>query len=812
MKLISPPKALFLFLTCLLLSWSVLQGATYHVSPSGNDSASGTSGDPFKTISQAAAIALAGDVVIIHQGLYTETVRPANSGSAGNPIVFRSAPGDRVVISAMTPINGWTSDGGGRYKANIGWDLGQLNFVMNGETVMDLARWPNNTDGDPYSLNSMRNDGGSGENTANNAYLLDSDIPSLDWTGGSILFYGDRPGAGWTTWKSFITSSSSGRVNFDVIKNQPWILSNHPPSDGGDYYLEGIKAALDYQNEWYFDESNNTLFVQLPGNAAPQPGQIMMRQRDLTVDLNGRNYVHFENLAVFGGGIEINGEGNELYGLSSFYGSMTRGISDGFNAGANAIFIKWSATNTRVEYCEIAFGAGSGIWDAGDNTVIDNCHIHDFNTIGTYDGDIMARDGNNTTITNSTLYRSGRDVLQIINKGSVVAHNDFTASNLISDDCALLYSIGPGLNLEIHHNWLHDTEGRGSLKKAAGIYLDNDAGDVSVHHNVVYNTEWSSIQINWDGANIDVFNNTLWDGEVAMGAWHLTGTMFTNVKVWNNLTNKNSLEPQSDQQNNLVMSTSASPFVNEAALNFQLKPGEQGIDYGRVIAGITDGYQGTAPDAGAYETGATPWQAGIQWDPASGPAGRCYGLPGEGCAPDGPLQALPVTLSHFSANKQGNKQSLLRWQVDREIDFSHYEIERSTEASPFETIGSVAGTGERTYAFIDHQPIKGDNHYRLRLIDRDGSFAYSDVQLLNFTDEAAFSVFPNPARRSQSVTLSPGTTEPAEARLLDATGRLLATRTITGRENWTLTSLRPGLYFIELLRNGGKEVERLVVE
>ncbi|MEM9260489.1 MAG: T9SS type A sorting domain-containing protein, partial [Bacteroidota bacterium] len=187
------------------------------------------------------------------------------------------------------------------------------------------------------------------------------------------------------------------------------------------------------------------------------------------------------------------------------------------------------------------------------------------------------------------------------------------------------------LDMEIDHNWFHDTESRGDLKKAAGIYLDNDAGDVKVHHNVVYNTEWSSIQINWNGTDLDIFNNTIWNGSAAFGAWHKPGTAFSNVKVWNNLTNKNSLEPQSDKQNNLVMAEGASPFTAENSLDWTLKSGSSAIDFGREIAGITDGFAGSAPDAGAYEFGNERWLAGALWDLTRGAASRCYNLPGESC-------------------------------------------------------------------------------------------------------------------------------------------------------------------------------------
>ena len=236
-----------------------------YVSKSGNDSNSGTINQPFKTIAKASSIAQPGDIIIIGEGFYEEVLRPERSGTSGNPIIYTSKDNEKVVISAMESLSGWSNDTGNIYKTIIDWDLGQENFVMNGSTAMDLARWPNNTDGNPFTLNSLRNDGGSASNIVNGAYLTSSQIPNINWTGGSVFFYGDKPGSGWIAWKSFITSSSSGRVNFVLDKNPTWIRTFHAPADKGDFYLEGVKGALDYENEWWFDSSTKELFVILPG-------------------------------------------------------------------------------------------------------------------------------------------------------------------------------------------------------------------------------------------------------------------------------------------------------------------------------------------------------------------------------------------------------------------------------------------------------------------------------------------------------------------------------------------------------------------
>ncbi|WAJ70383.1 right-handed parallel beta-helix repeat-containing protein [Catenovulum adriaticum] len=618
-----------------------INAADYFVANNGDDSNDGSLSTPFLTLSKAAEIAVAGDTVNIRAGVYNEILRPANSGTESNPIVFQSYQDEKVVITAMEPINGWSADSENIYVADVDWDLGQSNFVMQGRTAMDLARWPNNVDGDPFTQNSLRNTGGSASEIADNAYLdYDQGIPEGDWSkGGSIYFYGDKPGSGWTTWRAFITSNTSNRVYFDLNKNPSWIRTFHAPADKGDFFLQGIKAALDYQNEWYFDAENKKLYVYLPEGSMPTEDQVQMRKREKTIDLSARNHIHIKNLAVFGGSIEItNGaSNNHIYAVTSLYGNYTLGVVSGFASGSQSINIRsdWNQFNTVnnvIEKSEIGFGSGTGIYDSGERTQILDSYIHDFNYLGNYDAIINARGGNHTKVLNNTITRAGRDAIQGFNDNAEYAYNDISYSNLIADDCGLFYTVGGPSHTEIHHNWLHDAYSSGSKSKAAGIYLDNDAEGFDVHHNVIWNTEWSNIQINWDGTDLNIYNNTLWNGSATMGAWHKEGTSFSNVKVWNNLSDKNSWEPQSDKQNNVTISTS--PFVDYENGNFQLKAGTAAVDAGKIIPDFTDDVTDGKPDVGAYEINGdnAQWVAGITWEQKLGPTGNgCYGLPGESC-------------------------------------------------------------------------------------------------------------------------------------------------------------------------------------
>ena len=81
---------------------------TYNVSINGNDNADGSFAKPLKTISAAAKMAMPGDVITVHAGVYREQITPPRGGnSAQEPIVYEAAPGEKVEIKGSEIIKGW---------------------------------------------------------------------------------------------------------------------------------------------------------------------------------------------------------------------------------------------------------------------------------------------------------------------------------------------------------------------------------------------------------------------------------------------------------------------------------------------------------------------------------------------------------------------------------------------------------------------------------------------------------------------------------------------------------------------------------
>jgi alpha-N-arabinofuranosidase len=91
-----------------------------HVSKTGSDSASGSSGQPYLTINKAASVAQPGDTVMVHTGTYREWVKPVTGGQdEATRITFKAAMDEEVFIKGSEQIESWVHTTGGVWKAEL---------------------------------------------------------------------------------------------------------------------------------------------------------------------------------------------------------------------------------------------------------------------------------------------------------------------------------------------------------------------------------------------------------------------------------------------------------------------------------------------------------------------------------------------------------------------------------------------------------------------------------------------------------------------------------------------------------------------
>ncbi|GGN13120.1 hypothetical protein GCM10010967_56560 [Dyadobacter beijingensis] len=112
---------------------------------------------------------------------------------------------------------------------------------------------------------------------------------------------------------------------------------------------------------------------------------------------------------------------------------------------------------------------------------------------------------------------------------------------------------------------------------------------------------------------------------------------------------------------------------------------------------------------------------------------------------------MPVTLAGFQAGREGSAV-LLNWVTASERHNQQFEIERSGNGKSWSRLGLVLAASPNgnsdtrlTYHFLDAQPLNGLNYYRLKQIDLDGTYAYSQIRAVQMDGAVALKVYPNPA-------------------------------------------------------------------
>jgi predicted extracellular nuclease len=164
---------------------------------------------------------------------------------------------------------------------------------------------------------------------------------------------------------------------------------------------------------------------------------------------------------------------------------------------------------------------------------------------------------------------------------------------------------------------------------------------------------------------------------------------------------------------------------------------------------------------------------------------------------------LPVELAEFSGQAHG-KNVLLDWTTATEEATDRFEVQRRDVRGNFATIGTVAAEGNslvsRSYGFTDEAPQTGDNTYRLRMVDQDGSEAFSDLVTVNFDGEQAMQVRQLATRHLQLT----GAVEQSEYLFTNAAGMVIR----QGKVNTTTTDidgskLPAGLYLLSVRTPAG---------
>ncbi|KAI9449615.1 hypothetical protein F5148DRAFT_1291377 [Russula earlei] len=176
--------------------------------------------------------------------------------------------------------------------------------------------------------------------------------------------------------------------------------------------------------------------------------------------------------------------------------------------------------------------------------------------------------------------------------------------------------------------------------------------------------------------------------------------------------------------------------------------------------------------------------------------------------------ALPIALSSFNASLI-NSTVQLSWNTATEVNAGAFEVERSSDATVFTSIGTVAANNvASSYSYTDYQPLSGVSYYRLKLVDKDGSYKYSNTISINnlATTATRLSVYPNPIINTFTLTHDKAVNG-AVIRVITIDGKIIFTQSIaTGATQSTVdaSKLIKGNYLVVFENNGIRSVTQFI--
>lgn len=209
---------------------------------------------------------------------------------------------------------------------------------------------------------------------------------------------------------------------------------------------------------------------------------------------------------------------------------------------------------------------------------------------------------------------------------------------------------------------------------------------------------------------------------------------------------------------------------------------------------------------------------------SNGAADRMYSLWFKSFNYNIPVQlGLPVTLRSFTASLI-NKKPVLNWVSSKEENLNMYVLERSLNGKDYNDVvyhfanGNTSTDSKYSYSDIGlPATIKGIVYYRLRMVDVDGAFRYSETRMVKFggmSGTAQIAVYPNPALAEIRITLPDNWQQrPVQLAVYSVSGQTMkqVSRAMASQtETLDISSLPAGAYFVKASSGEESSMQRIV--
>lgn len=179
---------------------------------------------------------------------------------------------------------------------------------------------------------------------------------------------------------------------------------------------------------------------------------------------------------------------------------------------------------------------------------------------------------------------------------------------------------------------------------------------------------------------------------------------------------------------------------------------------------------------------------------------------------------VPVVLSKFDVQRQNTNTVTATWKTEQEINSDRFELQRSSNNSPFETVATVLSKNSNSsiaqfYSSTDPNTLTAVSLYRIKMIDKDNSFSYSSVKAVKGSGQSSdFVVFPNPSTGNAKIYIT-NASEPTKVMIFDNSGRVIKQTGFIYSNFVDINNLQRGSYLIKVIgeRTGSTSIKKFTV-
>ncbi len=143
---------------------------------------------------------------------------------------------------------------------------------------------------------------------------------------------------------------------------------------------------------------------------------------------------------------------------------------------------------------------------------------------------------------------------------------------------------------------------------------------------------------------------------------------------------------------------------------------------------------------------------------------------------------LPVNLKSFNT-LISNKQPKLVWTTVSEVNFDYFEVEKRLDGTEFYSIGKVFSKNNIAGSDYEYNALDeafGQQYYRLKVVDLDGTYKYSSIVFLKtgITEALSLKVFPNPTVSSLTID-HPKANSGSIIKIISLDGKIISSHSIS---------------------------------